>query len=63
MRLWGIFLALNAGRAAGMNGTNPISAVEMETWSRLHREPIRPFELDIIKALDRGMLGAAKAAG
>jgi hypothetical protein len=63
MRLWGIFLALNAGRAAGMNGANPMSAVKMETWSRLHRAPIRPFELDIIKALDRGMLGAAKAAG
>lgn len=59
MRVWGIFLALNAGRTAGMNGPNPISTVETEAWSRLHREPIRPFEADIIAALDRAMLGAA----
>ncbi|MCO5131213.1 MAG: hypothetical protein M9932_11680 [Xanthobacteraceae bacterium] len=58
-RVWGIFLALNAGRCGGMNGPNPISAVEMEAWSRLHREPIRPFELDILHALDRAMLSAA----
>lgn len=58
-RVWGIFLALNAGRTGGINGPNPIGAMEAEAWSRLHREPIRPFELDIINALDRAMLGAA----
>ena len=39
-RVWGIFLELNATGGAGM-APNPISFSEIETWSRMRREPVR----------------------
>jgi hypothetical protein len=60
-RVWGIFHELNATRGAGM-GANPISFAEIEAWSRLRREPVRPFELDMIRALDRAYLECAAAS-
>lgn len=59
-RIWGIFLELNATRAAGM-AANPISFCEIEAYSRLRREPVRPFEVTILRALDVAHLGAASA--
>jgi hypothetical protein len=59
-RLWGIFIDLNASRASGM-GPSPISYVEIEAWSRLRREPVRPFEVTMLRALDRAYLEAARA--
>ena len=51
-RVWGIFLALASNRSSNGFGASPISFSEVEAWSRMHREPVRPFELDIIRALD-----------
>jgi hypothetical protein len=57
-RVWRIFNDLNRTRGGGM-GPAPLSHQEIESWSRLHREPVRPFELDIIRALDTAWLEAA----
>jgi hypothetical protein len=59
-RVWSIFLELNATRSIGM-APNPISFGEIEAWSRMHREPVRPFELDMLRALDAAYLEAARA--
>lgn len=59
-RVWGIFLELNATRAVGM-AANPIAFAEIEAWSRMRREPVRPFELTMLRALDRAYLEAARA--
>jgi hypothetical protein len=59
-RVWSIFLELNATRASGM-GPSPISYGEIEAWSRLRREPVRPFEVTMLRALDRAYLEAARA--
>lgn len=60
-RVWGIFLDLNATRGSNGFGPLPIAYSEIEAWSRLRREPVRPFEIDIIRALDEAMLKAADA--
>jgi len=59
-RVWAIFLELCATRTVGGFAPNPISFTEIEAWSRLKREPIRPFELDILQALDATFLKAAR---
>jgi hypothetical protein len=58
-RVWDIFLELNATRTVGM-AANPISVGEIEACSRMRREPVRPFELDMLRALDRAYLEAAR---
>jgi hypothetical protein len=59
-RVWSIFLELNATRSCGM-GPNPISGVEIEAYSRLRREPVRPFEVTMLRALDAAYLEAGRA--
>ncbi|MGE0524378.1 MAG: hypothetical protein AB7O60_15260 [Variibacter sp.] len=60
-RVWGIFLALNSARGSSGFGPLPIGLQDMEAYQRLARTPIRPFEIDIIQALDRAYLEAAAA--
>ena len=57
-RAWSIFLDLHATRGSNGFGPSPISFGEVESWSRLRREPVRPFELDIIRKLDVAYLTA-----
>jgi hypothetical protein len=52
-RVWSIFLELNATRTVGM-AVNPIG--EIESWSRLRREPVRPFEVTMLRAPDAAYL-------
>jgi hypothetical protein len=59
LRVWNAFLDLNATRGSNGFGANPIAASEIESWSRLRREPVRPFELDMLRALDVAFLKAA----
>jgi hypothetical protein len=58
-RVWSIFLELNGTRTAGM-GASPISFVEIEAYARVRREPVRPFEVTILRALDAAYLEAAR---
>lgn len=62
MRAWSIFLALNKGRGAGMSGPAPLASAEIEAYARLRREPLRPFELDMLTALDAAWMEAAREA-
>lgn len=55
-RLWSIFLDLNAARGSNGWGPNPISHQEIESWAWLRREPVRPHELDILRAMDAAYL-------
>ena len=50
-RVWSIFLGLDATRTVGM-AANPISFGEIEIYSRARREPVRPFEVTMLRALD-----------
>jgi hypothetical protein len=57
-RVWAIFLSLNAARGVGF-GPSPITFEAMAAHARLHRTPLRPFEVEILEALDRAYLEAA----
>lgn len=59
-RAWSMFLELNGTRTGNGFGPNPISDVEIESYSRLRREPIRSWELTILRALDAAYLKAAR---
>ncbi|MBN8976153.1 MAG: hypothetical protein J0I08_06720 [Rhizobiales bacterium] len=58
-RIWSLFLRLHEGRGAGGFGPSPISYQDMEAFSAITGEPLRPFEIDAIRALDREWLKAA----
>ena len=58
-RIWSIFLALHAARTAGM-GANPITYGEMEAYARLQQTPLRPFEVDMLRAVDRAYMDASR---
>jgi hypothetical protein len=59
-RVWSIFLELNASRSCGM-GPNPILPSEIKAYSRLRREPVRPFEVTMLRALDGAYMEAGQA--
>lgn len=54
-RICRIFNDLNRTRGGGM-GPAPITWQEIDAWSRARGEPVRSFELDIIRALDAAWL-------
>lgn len=58
-RVWSIFLDLNSERSVGF-GPGPITSAAIEAWARLRREPVRPWELTIIRALDAAFLDKAR---
>lgn len=58
-RIWAIFLALNATRGSGGFGPLPISNVEIEAYLRLNGEIMRPWEMEIVRAMDRAYMEAA----
>jgi hypothetical protein len=60
-RVWGLFLRLHEGRDAGSFGPSPITYEAMEAFSAITGEPLRPWETDIIRSLDREWLKAAAA--
>lgn len=55
-RIWSIFLDLNAARGSNGWGPNPVTHHEIEAWAWLRREPVRPWELDILRAMDAAYL-------
>lgn len=54
-RVWGMYLALSASRVTGFT-IGAISLADIDAYGRLHRTPVRPFEVDIIRALDQTYL-------
>lgn len=55
MYLWHYFLQLSSSRQSGM-AVSPLSYFEIESWQRLSRIEISPFELTVIKALDSAFI-------
>ena len=64
-RIWGLFLRLHEARCGGGLGPAPITYESMEAFSAITGERLRPWEIEIIRALDREWLKgvAAKADG
>lgn len=60
--VWSWFVALHAARTYGMAGPNPISFVEIEAYARLHRWPMEPRHVEVIRALDEEWLRQATEA-
>ncbi len=58
-RVWSAFLALHAARGVGGFGPGSISNSEIEAYGRVQREPMRPFEVEIIRTLDLEWMKAA----
>ena len=55
LRVWGLFLRLNEQRGAGF-GPCPITYADMLAFARISGEAIRPWEAEVIRALDREFL-------
>ena len=53
--LWEFFLDLNSTRQSGM-GVNAISYYEIKAWCDLNATPLSPYEIKVIKMLDRSFL-------
>jgi hypothetical protein len=56
--LWGWFWELDGGRQSGMS-QNPLLWSEIESWGRQMRTRLTPWELSIIRAMDRAYLNMA----
>lgn len=53
---WRWFCALNDTRTYHFGGPNPIAFAEIEAYARLHRWPLLPHHVDLIRKLDRAWL-------
>lgn len=62
-RIWAIFIALNATRGSGGFGPLPISNLEIEAYARLNRETLRPWEREILRAMDVAYMQAVMNRG
>lgn len=56
--LWGWFWELDGGRQSGMS-QNPLLWSEIESWGRQMRARLTPWELSVIRAMDRAYLNVA----
>lgn len=56
--VWQVFWQLNATRGAGMNGPAPICYSEIEAYMRLTDTKLYPFEVNIIKDMDKTYLSS-----
>jgi hypothetical protein len=50
--VWGWFCDLSNGRSYHMAGPNPIAFADIEAFARLHRWPIKPHHVELIRAMD-----------
>lgn len=54
--LWWTFISLHGARSANGMGVNPIPFSEIESWCRLNRVQLDPWEVDVIRLLDDAYL-------
>jgi hypothetical protein len=50
--LWQFWLELHAGRSSGGFGVNPLSYSDIQAWSALTDEPLDPWEVRALRAVD-----------
>jgi hypothetical protein len=61
--VWYWFLDLHAGRGFDSNGqAQAISYIEIEAWARLRDTEPTPFEVEVIRTLDRSFCSGEFAA-
>lgn len=56
--LWEWFWELNAARAQGFSGPNPIGYQDIQAWAALTGTTPHPWETRALKAMDRAFLAA-----
>lgn len=56
--LWRVFQDLNWGRPRLMGAQLPIPHMEILAWCALHGERLRPWEIQVLRALDAAWLRA-----
>ncbi len=49
---WQMFCDLTGTRSYAFGGPNPIGHAEIEAYARLHRWPLRPHHIALIRAMD-----------
>lgn len=54
--VWDHFLSIHQGRTYGINGPNPISYQDIESWTRLMGWTLGAWEISAIKRLDAAFL-------
>lgn len=54
--LWNLYQQIAASRTYHSAGPNPISFTEIEAFARLHRWPLRPHHIGILRAMDNAVL-------
>ena len=60
LRIWSLFLRLHECRANGGFGPTPISYEAMMAYRAMTSEPLRSWEIEIIRAMDREWLKTAE---
>lgn len=50
--LWRVFLRLSRRRGSNGFGPDPVSFIEIETFTRLAGFPLAPWEIEILEHLD-----------
>lgn len=58
--VWSAFTSLNRTRAHGPAGPQPISLQDIESWQRLQRVHLTPWEVDLVVDLDSALRGAGR---
>jgi len=61
--IWTFFCDLSESRTRGMHGPDYLTDAGIEAWARLHRWPIEPRHVRLIRALDRAWMKHAGVAG
>lgn len=54
--VWKYFIDLSDSRTLSMNGVNPITYSDIKAYFELHKIDNYPWEVDVIKKLDKLML-------
>lgn len=57
---WDWFLDLHATRTSGFAAPNAISYAEIDAYARLHRLPLQPHHVALIRAMDEAWMHEAR---
>lgn len=60
--LWRWFQDLHGTRQVGFSGFQPLTYAEIDAYARLHRLPLEPRHVGILRAMDRAFFAAIDKA-
>lgn len=61
--IWTWFCALSEARGSGGFGASPITYPQIEAWARLMRTEVTPWEVGILRRLDRVFIEVVQSDG